>query len=519
MLRQCFAIILALSAPLAASAQLLPTAPSKRDVLGSASPQAKTVYFVIDASDSMEDAQVAADQAIKVKMTEYGANPPAMSYTYFQGCRTKIEISDPGINPQRPIARGGTPLGAALAAVLSSAKDGPADIFLVTDARQTESCGPDICTVAHTLLPKSNIEVTLIPVNSSPQDRDRLACIEGAQSGAALSAPETVDIGSPVGSTKAAVVEHPNAPEPIDESPAASRGHPLPFIESLPWMVLVILFASAFYLFGDAFNKSARHVEKKLNTLQADLESGDTKLPKPTFPVAKCLFGLAALVSLALLWVPWSALDFARAGANDTLNTQFGSSVFLAGLLMLVGFAGSQYWRYTELRRSYGVATNEAERDKKAKEEAASRQKIDLLYASYLRQRSLLLDRDYHLDRVLTAGAKRENNASLLQRIVDGIKFVALGPELQPDRVTIDEVNRISRFNAFLSDRTFTGLVAALSSGRLPQEIATAISGFLNTKSIQDSDGQSAALNEIVASLEPLLTPNDTTSELDDGRR
>jgi hypothetical protein len=150
-------------------------------------PPTKAIYFLIDASDSMNGIQDRADALVESKLKSYIAGAPQrLFYSYFQGCRKAVEISEPNSKPPRPDAIGGTPLGAALATAIEHAGAGPADIFIVTDGNQTDSCGPDICSVARDMLPKPSIHVEPITIRSSPASRDRIACIEGAQFGDSL---------------------------------------------------------------------------------------------------------------------------------------------------------------------------------------------------------------------------------------------------------------------------------------------------------------------------------------------
>lgn len=495
MRRLCLAIVLALSFVPVVNAQILPASEGVPDG-GS-----KTAYFVIDSSASMEGFQDAADQAAQRKLSEYGVNPPTASYTYFQSCRAKIKISEPGARPTRPAADGGTPLGAALAAVLDRAGSGPADIFILTDATQTESCGPDICLVARDQLPKPNIAVMLVPINADRQNIDRLACIEGAQFGSALATTQPLEVLSPVESQTAELEQSQELPIP-GKPPVTRRGKPLPIVESLPWSILALLFALSFYLFGQRFGASAQCIQKEIEQIQYNSNS---PLPRPKCTLPLFLFVSAIAFSLVVLWAPWGALDFARSGANDVLNTQFGSSVFLAALLMLAGFAGSQYWRYVELRRAYSVASKERERDKKArefelerrmlaKEENAARQR----HESYIRARSSLSGRDYRLNRYLKRGDKYEENADLLERVVAAVKSLVLGAESTQDKLNEEQLSRVRKLNRF--NASFEDLIDALPNQL--ESVAATIKDFLNPGEPQSADDQNSQLAALVDKLE-----------------
>lgn len=147
---------------------------------------AKTTHFLIDASGSMEKRQTDLDALLiaKRKEVQQAGLPPAVE-TRFGGenggvCGTPVELGKSDIGAFSK-DNDNTPLGAALEAALQAVGNGPADIFIFTDEEQTPGCGPDICSIAERFLPKADIFVQIVPIDSAAFDHNRARCLAEAQ--------------------------------------------------------------------------------------------------------------------------------------------------------------------------------------------------------------------------------------------------------------------------------------------------------------------------------------------------
>ncbi|HEV7689930.1 MAG TPA: hypothetical protein VGO52_03880 [Hyphomonadaceae bacterium] len=478
------------------------------------------VYLLIDASGSMRgDNQKDALDILRAESLPRGQ---WISVNYFGAKSDDPSRADrcaDNILPSNSIIResdvppfpelGGsiekTAIGTALRSILSAAGDQP-KVILITDGQ--EECNADF-NVIRTEYPHAEIKVLL--VGSAQNSALKLLEIKPALSSAVAAAriPPASDpkneltIGS----------------ENIDEGQsddAADDKTTITFWNSLPWAALATLFAASFIMLGSSFSDAHRDLDKRFQKLSEDAEKGTyvgSNDLKPKTNSAAFVFVAAFVVSLIVLWGPESFVGFARTGAASALNTEFGSAVFLAALMSLGVFAGSQYWRYTELRRAYRVASNEAERIKKAKADeldrlrkARAEQDMARLAELYESHRARFSDREYSFEKYLTRGEGLSANSELLARLVSLLKFLAAGPSLTREKISAGEVDRIAKFNWFFADRTPTGLVGFIPRTRLPEAIQKSAIAFFYPDQAQTVEQQHDALKKLLKEIELLAT-------------
>lgn len=179
-------------------------------------PPKRATYVLIDTSGSMRgkdaEAKVSEILAPIIKVDEQAP----ISRTYYralggEACWVPISTEPlvPATEsvPDRSIQFGDdifTPSGEALksAILAATARGGNADIFIISDEDPTPGCGVDICDVANTFLPISNVRVKSIQVDeNAPSRRDKLGCIEAAQSRPMISPSTQItpgETGSPL---------------------------------------------------------------------------------------------------------------------------------------------------------------------------------------------------------------------------------------------------------------------------------------------------------------------------------
>ena len=454
------------------------------------SPSESALYVIVDSSGSMArganwgDVQdlIAQNVGPILATTDVSLNLVGGD---FRNCLTPVEIRPAErldeIELVAPREDASTIVGKSLETAVEQIGESQARILIITDG--SEQCTPTLCDAAVALLPnRDNISVQLLFTEDAlPADKIRLSCVANAQ-GLAIESS----------------VDEPNLPSaPVRQTSGEAADQHINLLLSLPWILLLVMFAVSFFMFGRTFSKSHKALEAKFKTVEADVQNDTTELPSTRYRWAGIVFVLAAVGALALLFVPHQVAEEFRGQVQITLNTEFGAAVFLAGLLMLAGFGGSQYWKYAELRREYNVATDAETREKAriARERADRAERR--LYESYQRQRTALADRSFALHRYLSTGELDAENTALLSTIVDQLKYLALGDDRSVGKIDQAEVDRISQFNSFLSDRTLLGLIDKLSDDRLPADLKQALRAVLAPNALKSASEQNRSLTHL----------------------
>lgn len=508
-----------------AIAQPIPAAPSiaQQDQL--------LTVIIVDASRSMADAfddgSTATGRADAILSDELSKltdnNPNAKAAVAFiragdaKACNTPVtigeQVSIPSPHPRSPAPLGATNIGAALDAALEKTGGQPARIVIISDGGQSSDCGFHICTVAGERLPRSK-GLTIDQRWASPHEGDAppFPCVADALPNAAPLPvlPSTEDKPEVRTASDLKVLSDVGR-----QGSSADEGE-ITLLNSLPWALLAGLFASSFMMLGSSFSNAHRELDKRFQTINADAEKGNYVKPdelKPKTRLAAIVFAVAFGSALGMLWGPSELVGFARVGAGNALNTEFGAAVFLASLMTLGVFAGSQYWRYTELRRAYRVASNEAERIKEAKAIESDRQRksraeqdANRLAERYDSQRARFEDRDYQLGKYLERGELQSANAELVERVGSLLKQLAAGPALARENISSSEVERIARLNSFNVSKSPIGLIGSIPRSKLPEEIHRQAMAFFYPDKASNAEQQNESLKHLVKGLELLVT-------------
>lgn len=246
----------------------------------------RATYFLIDSSGSMgrHGNSDKAESHVSELLAEIRAlNPDApVSRTYFRAenqdlCWHAVEISKPvpASESEREFQVYGndfTPLGSALEAAILDAGSGPADIFILSDEVQSPNCGTNICDVARTYLPMSNVTVKAIPVGEAAEKNNRLGCIQSAQLPSGAEPENSGDI------------EIAQKPEPATEGVTQeSRWKKIvrsiqTFFEKWFWFFGVAFITVGALAFGWRQSDAARVVEDRTNqarSYQDQIRGGD----------------------------------------------------------------------------------------------------------------------------------------------------------------------------------------------------------------------------------------------------
>lgn len=509
--------------------------------------QTQPTYFLIDASGSMGDRlqdsipqadgkllttkQELAEARFKQLLDEL-SDSAFVSKNYFSGiCGQSIQVSpatakaySSPVAPPPPTAD--TPIAEALEAALNAVGGEPATIVLITDGGQ--SCGArasgtrDLCSVAFERLPgQHNVSVRVEFAGASDADKASLRCIDDAQQrqpAASDPSPEqqaTALNSGPLAPSKQSGGNQDRGTE------SGSGSAEVTLVNSLPWTFLALLFALSFIMLGRSFADAHRHLEQKLRTVDDDAAKGnfvDFSKQKPKYGLPATIFIVAFIASFVVLWGSGDLIAFARSGAANALNNEFGAAVFLAGLMTLGVFASSQYWRYSELRAKYGLASNEADRNKKARDDAARRrqeakeeQERDRLEAAYDAYRAVFAGREYSFDKYLVEDEFAAPNLEALSDVVEALKFLAAGPRPSRSAMSKADIDHVWKLSGLWAGRSPQALLDSIPAARLPDATRAELRDFFYRTDATPPLDQNAVLQKLRRELELLVTQHSTS--------
>lgn len=385
----------------------------------------KAVYVLIDASGSMHDrygALKAEIDDLKSRLTKDAEGREA-SFNFFraetaQACNQSFQFAAPSSIANfkledREYFNDETPLGGALLSLLQEIGDQPADIYIVSDGEQSLNCGPDICDVANSYLPREGIVVEPLLVSPNRGDKDRLGCIKASQ-----------------------LREKPPSP-PAQNIEELNGTYSVPpnFLERWLWFFGFLAVSWASFRIGAIASKHALELANEtqtLRSLQTSIMLEDNELAKSQLEnlLAKIRSRLVASepngrkansggvvqeasktdpshnavpeteetikqrnpIVTAFTWTPWS-FSFGLAGILLLLILAFGqpewerwgfsigraqaatwvvmdsdfATAFAGIWIAIVFFVSTQAQRLLECKHEHGIATNEAGRVEKAK--------------------------------------------------------------------------------------------------------------------------------------------------------
>lgn len=388
-------------------------------------PNDKVTYVLLDVSGSMKG-KGGQDLAFQ-RLEMVAGDQSQVSFSHFRAeswaaCSAPVDIEAPEARVEvkrRSITYKDddfSPLGSALKAAIlvASSRQANAEILLISDAGQSQGCGPDICAVASAMLPISGIEVRSLAVTGSPKiDLDRLGCIDAAQN-KNFSAADSGTAG-----TSVAI----GGDQPIATWP-----------ERWAWLLIFLLVAVSAVILGLLDASKALIAENDTNTAHAlrrrieakgdegaksemkalitkyrphisdtsddvnlkkgtDAASIKDNLEKVALWAAKRFSpigfwgGTTALLLLALLPSSWSVGDFnfgsAQLAAWTVLDSDF-STAFAGSWLALLYFMARQNQRNREAHRSAVLAVDDGEvavEVRKSREQKQSFSKYEVVHA------------------------------------------------------------------------------------------------------------------------------------------
>ena len=451
---------------------------------------------------------------------------------YFSGtCGQRIQVDTATAKAQARIATpppptADTPIAEASEAALNIVGAEQATIVLITDGGQScrvkASGTRDLCSVAWERLPgQNNVSVRVEFIDAADADIEYLRCISDAQKREPFAKTHTPErqaaapSPSPLAQSEQNTVAQTRRLEPDDSSTEVT------FINSLPWAFLALLFALSFVMLGRNFTDAHRHLEQKLRTVDDDAAKGsfeDFSKQKPKYGIPTAIFVAAFTASFVVLWGTGDFITFARSGAANALNNEFGAAVFLASLMTLGVFAGSQYWRYSELRAKYGLASNEAERNKKARDDDAKRrqeakdeQERTRLEGTYDSYRATFSSREYLFDRYLADDEHSASNLEILRDIVEAMKFLAAGPRPSRSAISKADIERIWKLSGLWVGRSPQALLDSIPVARLPDSTRAELRSFFYPTDATPLLDQNAVLQKLRKELELLVTQHSTS--------
>lgn len=450
-----------------------------------------TTYFLIDASGSMRNKLGVAESEVKKKLDGIVAVNPQVpvSRTYFGGgnggtCGSRISIgakvAAADSKPQQPAPENdSSQIGAALEAAILNAENNPADIYIITDGDQTSSCGIDICIAAETYLPRPGVNVQFVPIDPKPSDQDRLGCIAGAQ------LEKKNSLASPSKRT-----------QELEEREWWNDKNVLP--KSF-WILSLLSFLASALLLGFHFGKAAHEHEQKIQKYDASANSSDVKYSKRLLWLGLLPLAIGLALSFLIWLCPAEMFVIAKGEANTNLNSQFGSSLFLAGALSFIGFSASQYWRFLEARREFYVVSNRAAADEATREN----KKNERLYDDYRRKRQAAVSHDfkYDIDQVVRQLGLNENDKPILSGVAAGLMQVAIGPELTFGKIKQSDIELLGKLQPGWMPPNLTTYVAA-RSGREAEEF----SKLLTSQQKEDPETLRKKLQAMLSELNATIT-------------
>lgn len=403
-------------------------------VAPSAQAQAERTYFLVDASDSMDDPSIDgsipktyADEILErelLKLVTPSSRANA-SINFFRANAKQCSAGTGKVGPQIPIpdplpkspkSTGATNLGATFEAALNDAAGHKARIVIITDGEQSDNCGFHVCTIAGERLPALrgvSIEQhwalagkeTTVPfqcIQDALQARDRVL-----SNGAAATHEDKQEENNVHGSWK---------DRPGSEGKTQSRDwDDAQFFERWLWLVLFMLAISSAMAFGIRWLLEALSLEDKSGRIQQHQrmvlmgEGNETEnrqkiavLSKVEEAKGRRIHVLGVQADYATLWcifpaflaligsgvlIFWDGLSDARLGRHETflgidldaarqmswlvLSSDFSNAFAILAVTPLF-VAGSLYLRLTQAKKNFALVTN------RAAEEEARRQSSEL---------------------------------------------------------------------------------------------------------------------------------------------
>lgn len=495
-------------------------------VVGTA--HAQPLYVLVDRSSSISRAEGNTAKTFVEERLRGVADDALVSLTYFGGtnggsCKTPVKIeaaaAKSALKIEQPPTSDSTPIFAALEAALPLAAANSGEIFLVTDGR--EGCGVNLCAAVKELrstYPK--VPITFRTVGEEQRDReaqDELGCLAAITSADVFT--QTIEVPT---------VEPPKPPPPAN------------FFERWYWLGVFLLFATAAIILSFHFGHCSvlleqliqGHKAPKVSSAanagsepQAGQSPAATTAPTPADTSADkpdsieqdlrdheqkriwkrwdfISFGVGTFFLVLLVFGWGEFFENAQAASWYVLNSEFANA-FAVLELSVIGFAGLEFWRYTQLKREHAVVSGELQRQANA--EAMRRREV--LFEAYGRQLKSTKRVTFSTPWEWRIGAAdRENLAVVLK----GLLGLATNPESTAENVTDARISDLRRYSP-----TFGGwdvqkfATQLLEDGRIPEPVFRDIEAFFDTLlRFRQPDNARAILARLATHFRP--TPSTT---------
>lgn len=444
-------------------------------------------YFMIDGSGSMKEKHSLLEATVERRLEQTRQNdsnsviiPTIFGATGREECAAPISIESP-LDDEGSIVipnenyKQSTPLGAALLAATLDAGDDQATILLFSDEGQTDGCGIDVCAVARYHLPRDNIDVRSVAVGASPEDHDRVGCIEGAQASS-----KTHDVRTGRSATKDSGSEG---------GFVGTAKWWLPFIgvlSVLPFVILLLL------------------SETQKNEAIAGKEQIPPRWRKIT---AGWVFFVIAIVCLTFTFT-WARQDLSRdlPFVYALLNDRLSSGFITSAILGFLGWVLLQVWSNNKFRQETAnqkhlKALAEEKREKQQAERASTfknvlkprlkRRRANLLSKAIVKEMSKMkwrskLPNDVLLDLSQTVSSVRNGVEKYIDEFSEGAEV--------DQKLALESISNLSR-------EDYVKVVDSLVElGRLDQSLADEVNQFFeawNALLTNNADEPDEAINAI----------------------
>jgi hypothetical protein len=489
---------------------------------------AQTTYVLVDRSSSISKTEGNAAKTFVEEHLKPLAEDASVSLTYFGGnnggdCKAPVKITDAvaksKLATEQPPASASTPIFAALQAAFPLAAANSGEIFLVTDGR--EGCGVNLCAAVKRLratYPK--VPITFRTLGEEQRDldaHDELGCVAAITSADIFGGTVTIP-----------PVEPPKPPVPPNA------------FERWYWLFDFLLFAGAAVLFSFHFGHRSVLLEqmiqgRKEGKAGADPTNADAAPSSATVPPAgsestssvplpveeqlksaegKALWKrwagwllMAALVLLILLlFVEVEFFQKARDASWSVLNSEFANA-FAVLELSVIGLAGLEFWRYTQLKREYAVISGELRRQAIAEEQ----RRKDVLYEAYGRQRKSVQRGTFSTPWDWRFGAEDRDN---LKTVLEGLLGLAINPEKTAENVTDASVSELRRYSPVFGGWDVQKFADRLQEDeRISETVFRNIEAFFDLLRLRQPDRAKEVLAKLAAVFRPPAANDEPTAQ------